>query len=54
VCKWSEQRRRALFEKVDSNGNGELSELELSEMYLSRQRGRSHMAPRSGERELRP
>ena len=54
VCKWSEQRRRALFEKVDSNRNGELSELELSEMSLSRQRGRSHMAPRSGERELRP
>ena len=38
VCKWPEQRRKKLFERIDVDGDGELSKREIGGMHSYRKR----------------
>lgn len=46
VSKWSELRRRKLFQRIDADGDGELSKLELSAGVSGRRHSSDFMPPK--------
>jgi len=47
VCKWPEQRRKKLFDRIDVDGDGELSKPEIGDMHSHRRRMPGFESPRS-------
>lgn len=47
VCRWPEQRRKKLFERIDVDGDGELSKSEIGDEHSHRRRMPGFEGPRS-------
>ena len=46
LCKWSEQRRRKLFQRIDADLDGEINQSELSSMPLGRRGSPGFVSPK--------